>query len=137
MLEGQLCQCVVVSVLVSVANLRLTFVWVLLQAAFLLPIIHGIQQRAGSAEAPEYGGTVLPQCIIIAPTRELVSQIHMQAKKFSHNTGVRAQVVYGGTHVRTQLSRLQNGCEILVGTPGRLMMFLKNGEVCAVLFALK
>ena len=65
----------------------------------------------------------------MAPTRELVSQIHIQAKKFSNGTDVHAQVVYGGTHVMTQLTRLRNGCELLVGTPGRLLHFLTKGEV--------
>ena len=98
-----------------------------LQAAFLLPSIHGILSRG--VEPPEYGQTILPHCVIVAPTRELVSQIHIQAKKFSNGTDVHAQVVYGGTHVMTQLTRLRNGCELLVGTPGRLLHFLTKGEV--------
>jgi DEAD/DEAH box helicase len=62
----------------------------------------------------------LPKVIVLAPTRELASQIHVEAKKLCHNSDVKAVVVYGGAEIRAQLTELATGCDIIVATPGRL-----------------
>ena len=70
-----------------------------------------------------------PLGLIIAPTRELATQIFTEARKFSHSTSIRPVVVYGGVSVGYQLRQLEAGCQLLVGTPGRLKDFLGRQKV--------
>ena len=62
--------------------------------------------------------------MILAPTRELACQIHLEARKLCHHSGLRAVVVYGGADARQQLRELAYGCTVLVATPGRLTDFV-------------
>jgi len=65
--------------------------------------------------------------VIIAPTRELASQIELEAQKLIYGSSLRCVCVYGGAAARTQLEMLARpGCEILVATPGRLNDFLSR-----------
>jgi len=75
-----------------------------------------------------------PQAIIIGPTRELVSQIHAEARKFAHNTMIRPVVVYGGVATGHQLREVERGAHIVVGTPGRLLDFIRRGKVRDAVF---
>ena len=70
-----------------------------------------------------------PNALVLAPTRELVSQIFDEAQKFCYCTGVRPVVCYGGAETRGQLQELERGCDMLVATPGRLVDFLERGRV--------
>lgn len=70
-----------------------------------------------------------PQVLIISPTRELTLQIYGEARKFTHGSMYKPVVIYGGTSVGHQLAQLERGCNILVGTPGRLIDFLKREKV--------
>jgi len=70
-----------------------------------------------------------PNTLVLAPTRELASQIHEEALKFCYCTGIAPVVVYGGADVRQQLRELERGCDLLVATPGRLVDFLERGRV--------
>lgn len=75
------------------------------------------------------GDVQSPAALVVAPTRELVLQIYHEARKFAYSTILRPVVVYGGTSVGHQLSSLERGCHILVGTPGRLKDFINRGKV--------
>ncbi len=66
---------------------------------------------------------------MLAPTRELASQIFEEARKFSYRSHVRACVVYGGADIVMQLRELEHGCGLLVATPGRLVDMLERGRV--------
>ena len=77
-----------------------------------------------------------PLGLIIAPTRELATQIFAEARKFSHGTSIRPVVVYGGVSVGHQLRQVEAGCHLLVGTPGRLKDFLGRRKVWFLLFLL-
>ncbi|KAJ8611866.1 hypothetical protein CTAYLR_005779 [Chrysophaeum taylorii] len=70
-----------------------------------------------------------PNALVLAPTRELVSQIYDEARKFCYCTGVRPVVCYGGAETRGQLQDLERGADLLVATPGRLVDFLERGRV--------
>ena len=72
----------------------------------------------------------------MAPTRELVSQINIEAKKLCYNSCIKSVVIYGGTDVRSQLLELSTGCDLVVATPGRLFDYVERGVVsfCKVEF---
>ena len=70
-----------------------------------------------------------PQALCISPTRELANQIYTEARKFSHGAMLRAVVAYGGVSVAHQLRQIENGCNFLVATPGRLLDFVEKGKV--------
>jgi len=70
-----------------------------------------------------------PQTIIVGPTRELVTQIHHEARKFSFNTVARSVVAYGGVTASYQAREICKGAHLVVGTPGRLMDFIRRGCV--------
>ena len=78
----------------------------------------------------------LPKGIILAPTRELVCQINVEAKKLCYNSNIKSVVIYGGTDVRTQLLELSTGCDLIVATPGRLFDLVERGCIsfCKVVF---
>jgi ATP-dependent RNA helicase RhlB len=67
-----------------------------------------------------------PQALIIAPTRELADQIFHEAERLGKFTGFRMLAVYGGIDYRKQMETLQNGVDILIGTPGRLIDYYKQ-----------
>jgi ATP-dependent RNA helicase RhlB len=67
-----------------------------------------------------------PQALIVAPTRELALQILHDAEPLGQFTGIRALAVYGGVDYAKQRDDLRAGCDILVGTPGRLIDYFKQ-----------
>lgn len=71
----------------------------------------------------------LPNGIVLAPTRELVCQINIEAKKLCHDSNIKSVVIYGGTDVRTQLLELSSGCDLIVATPGRLFDLVERGVI--------
>ena len=70
-----------------------------------------------------------PTALILAPTRELVSQIHDEARKFAYRSWVRPAVVYGGADINTQLRSIERGCDLLSATPGRLVDLIERGRI--------
>ncbi|KAL1225778.1 DEAD-box ATP-dependent RNA helicase 11 [Cardamine amara subsp. amara] len=98
-------------------------------AAFCFPIISGIMRDQQHVQRPRGSRTVYPLAVILSPTRELASQIHDEAKKFSYQTGVKVVVAYGGTPINQQLRELERGVDILVATPGRLNDLLERARV--------
>ncbi|KAK9368058.1 ATP-dependent RNA helicase [Lipomyces kononenkoae] len=70
-----------------------------------------------------------PTSLILAPTRELVSQIFDEARKFAYRSWVRPCVVYGGADIGSQLRQIERGCDLLVATPGRLVDLLERGRI--------
>ena len=76
--------------------------------------------------APPRAGVTAPRVLIIAPTRELVVQIEADARLLGAHTGLDILAVYGGIDYNKQREALREGCDILVGTPGRLIDYLKQ-----------
>ena len=89
-------------------------------AAFGLPIIQRVQQE-------KLNGT--PQALILVPTRELAQQVFDSLTQYSSKTELRIVCVYGGTSIGVQKNKLEEGADILVATPGRLLDHLFNGNV--------
>lgn len=62
------------------------------------------------------------QTIVLCPTRELCMQITGDLKKYSEYVdGFDTVAVYGGADIRGQIKALKNGCQVVVGTPGRVI----------------
>jgi len=66
------------------------------------------------------------RAMILAPTRELAIQIHKDSLVLAKHTGVTLGLAYGGTDYEKQRSILENGVDILIGTPGRTIDFFKQ-----------
>uniref|UniRef100_A0A3Q3RND3 RNA helicase n=1 Tax=Mastacembelus armatus TaxID=205130 RepID=A0A3Q3RND3_9TELE len=96
-------------------------------AAFLLPILQ--QLMADGVAASRFSELQEPEVIIVAPTRELINQIYVEARKFSFGTCVRPVVVYGGVSTAHQIREVSRGCNVLCGTPGRLLDTIRRGKV--------
>ncbi|KZT53009.1 DEAD-domain-containing protein [Calocera cornea HHB12733] len=103
-------------------------------AGFLFPILSASFANGPSAatsDAGGYGGRrkAYPTALILAPTRELVSQIHEEARKFAYRSWVRPAVVYGGADIGQQLRQIERGCDLLSATPGRLVDLIERGRI--------
>jgi len=88
--------------------------------AFLAATFHHLLQKP----KPEHNQ---PRALIMAPTRELAIQIHRDAIEMAKSTGLRLGIVYGGEGYESQRQELENGVDILIGTCGRLIDYLKQG----------
>lgn len=94
--------------------------------AFLIPII---QNLLTDPDLPNLKNEFCqtPLAVILAPTRELASQIHKEARMFcldGPTSALGINVVYGGTATDIQRSRVLSGSHIIVGTCGRLKDFV-------------
>ncbi len=67
-----------------------------------------------------------PRALIIAPTRELVVQIAADAEKLGKYADLKRHVVYGGVDYEKQRRAFENGVDVLIGTPGRLIDYFKQ-----------
>ncbi|RAL60999.1 hypothetical protein DID88_010095 [Monilinia fructigena] len=100
---------------------------------FLFPILSQAFQTGPSPvpanAAGSFGRTrkAYPTSLILAPTRELVSQIYDESRKFAYRSWVRPCVVYGGADIGSQLRQMERGCDLLVATPGRLVDLIERG----------
>jgi len=92
-------------------------------AAFVLPILNTIMNDKDTLNPGK------PQCLIVAPTRELVIQIRDEAMKFASGSYVKVALAYGGAASRYQSENIVQGCHVLVATPGRLMDFVNKSII--------
>ncbi len=67
-----------------------------------------------------------PRALIIAPTRELAVQIHRDAEVLGSHTGLQLGLAFGGVDYEKQKHHLEQGVDILMGTPGRIIDFVKQ-----------
>ena len=82
----------------------------------------GGEAAASSAPAGGRGGPPCrPRIYVVAPTRELAIQIHKDAEAIGRHTGLAMGVVYGGTGYDRQRRMIEEGLDVLIGTPGRLI----------------
>lgn len=89
-------------------------------ATFLISIFTKLlsQQKTGAEHHP--------RALILAPTRELVVQIEKDAQTLGKYTGFNIQAIYGGVDYMKQRDALKAGADIVIGTPGRLIDYLKQ-----------
>jgi ATP-dependent RNA helicase RhlE len=116
-------------------------------AAFALPTLNRLAtsaspaQAAGPAPKQKHNGRngrrdSFPRgdrrpirSLILAPTRELAAQIGQSFKTYGRFTGMRYTCIYGGVGQGNQVRDLQNGVDVLVATPGRLLDLMDQGHV--------
>ena len=92
-------------------------------AAFGLPMLTRLLV-AGERPAPKSC-----RALVLAPTRELATQIAQNVEGFARGTGLRAFRVVGGASINVQVDRLSRGVDILIATPGRLIDLIERGAV--------
>lgn len=85
--------------------------------AYLLPCLRQLQ----------FSKEKLPQLLILVPTRELVVQVLETISQLTTYMNVVAVGVYGGVNMKPQVAQVQQGMDVLVATPGRLVDLLANG----------
>ncbi len=89
-------------------------------AAFLIAVFSRMLSRPASAQGSS------PRLLVVAPTRELVVQIDAEARLLSGSAGFRIAAAYGGIDYIKQRDDIAKGIDILIGTPGRLIDYLKQ-----------
>jgi ATP-dependent RNA helicase RhlB len=91
-------------------------------AAFLLAAFAHLLKHP---PAPDRKATS-PRAVMLAPTRELAIQIHKDAVVLGAHAGFRLGLVYGGTGYDSQRKMLEDGVDVLIGTPGRIIDYFKQ-----------
>lgn len=89
-------------------------------AAFALPILARLQESLEDGR-DNARRQQLPQALILVPTRELATQVSGEINKLGKGQDARCLAIYGGVNIRTQQRQLQEGCQVVVATPGRVM----------------
>ncbi len=92
-------------------------------AAFLLAVMN----RLLTVPASPARRANQPRAVILAPTRELAIQIHKDALLLGRHAGLTLGLVYGGTGYEAQRAMFEEGVDILIGTPGRIIDYFKQG----------
>jgi ATP-dependent RNA helicase RhlE len=92
-------------------------------AAFALPILHKL---VSDRQRPQSRRT---RVLVMAPTRELVSQIAESFRSYGRHAQMQIATVFGGVSYGPQVKALGRGLDILVATPGRLLDHLQQGTV--------
>lgn len=83
--------------------------------AFGIPLLHAIDISRKSVQG-----------LVMAPTRELASQIYESLQSISKQSGITIEALYGGMPMDKQIASLKKGVHIVVGTPGRINDHLKE-----------
>ncbi|KAJ6157584.1 DEAD/DEAH box RNA helicase [Penicillium chermesinum] len=108
--------------------------------AFLIPVLSKLMGKAKKLAAArpnvaegfdsqKDGVTAEPLVLIICPTRELATQDFDETRRLCYRSMLRPCVAYGGAPARLQRDELRKGCDILVGTPGRIIDFMSQPHV--------
>ncbi|WOH16169.1 hypothetical protein DCAR_0935718 [Daucus carota subsp. sativus] len=92
-------------------------------AAFVIPMLAYIARLPPISEENEAEG---PYAVVMAPTRELAQQIEHETVKLAHFLGIRVVSVVGGQSIEEQAFKIRQGCEVVIGTPGRLIDCLER-----------
>jgi ATP-dependent RNA helicase RhlE len=83
-------------------------------AGFTLPLLHILAENPKDKFRPI-------RALILTPTRELAAQVYANVREYSEFTNLRSTVIFGGVNQKPQVSKIRQGVDILVATPGRLL----------------
>lgn len=92
-------------------------------AAFTIPILQLLLENKTYEKKPKI------RSLIVTPTRELAIQINESIKTYGRFTGLKSTVVFGGVNQNPQTASVQQGVDILVATPGRLLDLIGQGFI--------
>ena len=104
-------------------------------AAFALPILQRLSKISNNQNRSNVVNNDKKQLLrrvrvlVLAPTRELAIQIEDSFNVYGKYTGLRSVVIYGGVGQNPQVIRLQQGVDIIVATPGRLLDLIRQGHI--------
>lgn len=79
------------------------------------------------ADIAELDGT--PRALVIVPTRELAIQVGDDVHRAARHTPVRTLTIYGGSSIEKQITQLERGVDVVIGTPGRVLDLYKRGNL--------
>ena len=98
-------------------------------AAFLIAAYQRVLTQSSPAESAdgEDGKQRQPKIFILAPTRELAVQIANDAEVLGKHTGLKIALAFGGTGYEQQRRTIEAGIDVLIGTPGRIIDYFKQG----------
>lgn len=91
-------------------------------AAFMVACFDHLLKNPASADKK----ITQPRALLLAPTRELAIQIHKDALAIGRHTGLKFGLAYGGTGYESQRKQLEEGVDLLIGTPGRIIDYFKQ-----------
>ena len=91
-------------------------------AAFLIAAFQRLLDKDRDPDKPRQ-----PRLFALAPTRELAIQIANDAEILGKHTGLKIALAYGGTDYEKQRKTLEGGVDLLIGTPGRIIDYFKQG----------
>lgn len=92
-------------------------------AAFALPILHHLINEKSN------NSTIKIRALVVTPTRELAIQIGENFSAYSKYNNIKNTVIFGGVKQGTQTTALNNGVDVLVATPGRLLDLIGQGFI--------
>lgn len=92
-------------------------------AAFAIPILQLLSANK------QYDRKRKIRSLIVTPTRELAIQIGESFKAYGRHTGLTCTVIFGGVNQSSQVSALQNGVDVLIATPGRLLDLMNQRHI--------
>lgn len=93
-------------------------------AGFALPLLQRMQ-----AASPARGRRPAVRALILVPTRELAAQVGDSVRDYSRYLPYKTTIIFGGVSINPQISKLRQGVDIIVATPGRLLDHLQRGTV--------
>jgi ATP-dependent RNA helicase RhlE len=92
-------------------------------AGFTLPILQHLQMSAADGRRRRI------RALILTPTRELAAQVAESVRTYGRHLPYKTTVIFGGVSINPQISKLRNGVDIVVATPGRLLDHLQQGTI--------
>ncbi|CAE6480433.1 unnamed protein product [Rhizoctonia solani] len=113
-----------------------------IQQRAIVPVIKGhdviAQAQSGTGKTATFSISILQkldldvrgtQALILAPTRELAQQIQKVVVALGDYMSITSMACVGGTNVREDMKKLEEGCQVVVGTPGRVFDMLNRGAL--------
>ena len=108
-------------------------------AAYLMPVISRLCGKARRLCAPRPnpnnynphtdGVKAEPLVVIVVPTHELAMQVFDECRRLCYRSMMRPFATYGGQPMSVTIDQLARGCDILIGTPGRLCDLMRRPGV--------